>query len=413
MIQIEFKKTILDNGLTVILHQDKTTPIAAVNVLYKVGSKNEKENKTGFAHLFEHLMFEGSINIKNYDEVLERVGGENNAFTNNDFTNYYLTLPVENLETALWLESDRMIALDFSEEKLNIQKKVVIEEFKQRYLNQPYGEVWHLLYPLAYEVHPYKWPTIGMNFSHIENATLKEVKDFFFHYYSPSNAILSIAGNFDYDKTLKLVEKYFANIPKRNNIKEKIPQEPIQKKLKIKEVYKDVPYDAIYIAFHTVERNNNKYYATDLLSDILSRGYSSRFYTELLINKALFIELQSYLTASIDPGLLIIEGKLKDGVSMEIAEKAIFKELEKIKKNIDDKELKKVKNKTLTSLEFEKLDILNKAMELAYYEFLDDASLINLESDRYLKVKKKDITDLANNIFRFENCSILRFFKRV
>jgi len=407
---IEFEKFELDNGLKVIVHQDKTTPIVAINIVYNVGARNESANKTGFAHLFEHLMFGGSINIPNYDAPLQMVGGENNAFTNNDITNYYITLPKENIETGFWLESDRMLSLAFSEKSLEVQRNVVIEEFKQRYLNQPYGDVYLLLRPLAYKKHPYQWATIGKEISHIENATMQDVKDFFYAHYAPNNAVLSVVGNITAKEIKPLVEKYFGDIEKRKIAESNIAKEPKQTEPRELTVKRDVPNDTIYKAYHMCARMDKDYHASDLLSDVLSNGDSSRLTRKLIKEQKLFLELNAYIMGSRDEGLFIISGKPNDGVNIKDAEKAIDKEINLlIKEGVDEQELQKVKNKVESSLIFAQMNILNKAMNLGISETLNDANDINTEIDKYLKVKTKDIVRVAKQILNPNNCSTLYY----
>ncbi|MCK4664464.1 MAG: insulinase family protein [Bacteroidales bacterium] len=410
---ISLKKYILNNGLKVILHKDESTPIVTVNTLYNVGARDEQSDKTGFAHLFEHLMFGGSENIPVFDKPLQIVGGENNAFTNSNFTNYYITLPKENIETALWLESDRMLKLDFSEKKLNIQKNVVIEEYKQRYLNQPYGDVWLLLKPLAYKKHPYRWATIGKDISHIEKAKLKDVKDFFYKYYAPNNAILVVAGNIDFDETEHLINKWFGAINKRNIPERNLPVEPVQNNERKLKVERNVPYDAIFKVYHMCARNDKKYHSTDLLSDILSNGKSSRLYQSLVKEKKLFSDIDAYITGDIDEGLFIISGKLIKNIKMDTAENAINEEINKIKNSVvSDYELNKVKNKIESITVFLEMSVLTKAMNLAYFELIGDANNINNEVKKYLSVSKKQIHTLANEILQEKNCSTLYYYSK-
>ncbi len=407
---IEFDKFTLDNGLKVIVHKDITTPIVAINLIYNVGARDESPEKTGFAHLFEHLMFGGSINIPNYDSPLQIVGGENNAFTNNDITNYYITLPKENIETGFWLESDRMLSLAFSEKSLEVQRNVVIEEFKQRYLNQPYGDDYLLLRPLAYKKHPYQWATIGKEISHIENAIMQDVKDFFYSHYAPNNAVLVVAGNVETDEIKKLSEKWFGDIEKREIAIRNLPKEPKQNEERTLTVEKDVPYHAIYKAYHMCNRLNVDYYVTDLLSDVLSNGESSRLYRHLVQDQKLFLELNAYIMGSNDEGLFIISGKINEGIDIEIAEKAIENEIEiLINKGVSPKELQKVKNKAEASLIYSEVSILNRAMNLAMHEIIDKAENINLELDKYLKVSAIDIKRVAKEILKKENCSTLYY----
>ncbi|NPA69054.1 MAG: insulinase family protein [Chlorobi bacterium] len=407
---IKFEKFTLNNGLKVIFHQDKDTPIAAVNVLYNVGAKDEDPDKTGFAHLFEHLMFGGSINIPNYDKPLQEAGGSSNAFTNNDITNYYETLPKDNLETALWLESDRMLSLAFTEKSLEVQRKVVIEEFKQNYLNKPYGDFWLLMRPLAYKVHPYKWATIGKEISHIENATMQDVKKFFYEHYAPNNAILSIAGNFELNYIKDTVEKWFGDIEKRNIKKRNIPAEPEQTEARTLTVERNVPVDAWYKTYHMCGRLHPDFYAADLLSDILSNGESSRLFQNLIKKNPVFSTLDAYISGSIDPGLFIFSGKPSEDTDVKEAEQLVMKETENLIKNgIFERELQKVKNKIESRFIFSETDILNKAADSAFYELLGDANYINEETVKYAKVNSEHILDVAKRIFRPENGNTLYY----
>lgn len=407
---VDFNRFTLANGLKVLVHEDATTPMAVLNILYDVGARDEDPDKTGFAHLFEHLMFGGSINIPNYDEPLQRVGGENNAFTSNDITNYYITLPAENIETAFWLESDRMLSLAFSEKSLDTQRNVVSEEFKQRYLNQPYGDVWLKLRPLAYKKHAYRWATIGKELSHIENATMADVKAFFKKHYNPQNAILVVGGNVKTEEVKKLAEKWFEPIPAGDKYERNLVQEEPQTEARQETVKANVPLNAIYMAFKMPGRLSKDYYGFDLLSDILSRGQSSRLYNSLLKEQQLFSDINAYISSSLDPGLFIIEGKLVEGVAIETAEKAIWAELEKLKTElVSDTELTKVKNKVESILVFSEMGLLDKAMNLAYYELLGDAALLNNETSEFLKVQSADLKRIANETFGKNSSSTLYY----
>ena len=398
---VNFEKFKLNNGLTVIVHKDPTTPVVAMNIIYKVGSRDENPDKTGFAHLFEHLMFGGSVNIPKYDEPLQKAGGENNAFTNSDYTNYYLTIPKNNLEIGFWLESDRMLNLAFTEKSLEVQRQVVVEEFKQNYLNQPYGDVYLLLKPLTYKNHPYQWPTIGKEISHIENATMEDVKTFYKKYYNPDNAILSIAGDVDTSQIKKLAEKWFGTIDKKSNLQSRnLPEEPEQTKPRVQTVERNVPQDAIYLAWHTSPRSNNTFYQYDLISDILSNGDSSRMYQSLIKEKQLFSDVNAFITGDLDKGLFIVSGKLMNGVTMKDAEKAIEGELQKIQNTlVKNEELEKVRNKVESNLVFSRLAALHKAMNLGYYEMLGDANLFNQEIDKYRQVTREDIQKTTRHLF--------------
>jgi zinc protease len=407
---VDFNRFTLANGLRVLVHEDDTTPMAVLNILYDVGARDEEEGKTGFAHLFEHLMFGGSVNIPSYDEPLQRVGGENNAFTSNDITNYYITLPAVNLETAFWLESDRMLNLAFSEKSLETQRNVVCEEFKQRYLNQPYGDVWLKLRPLAYQTHPYRWATIGQDLKQIEEAKMEDVKAFFKKHYNPQNAIMVVGGNVKTEAIKALAEKWFAPIPEGEKYFRNLPKEPVQT-AEIKETVKaDVPLNAIYMAFKMPARSDNEYQAYDLMADVLSQGQSSRLYNSLLKEQQLFSDIHAYMTSSIDEGLFVVEGKLIEGVSIATAEAAIWTELNKLtQQQVTDDEITKVKNKSESIMVFAEMSLLDKAMNLAYYELLGDAAGLNTEIDKYLAVTPQRIRQAAKTTFVKEQCSTLYY----
>ncbi|RDV11531.1 insulinase family protein [Pontibacter diazotrophicus] len=407
---IEFREFTLDNGLRVIVHEDHTSPMAVLNVLYDVGSRDEEEAHTGFAHLFEHLMFSGSKNIPVYDEPLQRVGGENNAFTSPDITNYYLSLPAQNIETGFWLESDRMLELAFSENGLEVQRKVVVEEFKQNYLNQPYGDVWLKLRPLAYKEHPYKWATIGKEISHIEEATMDIVKAFFRKHYSPSNAILVVAGNVTFERAKELTEKWFGPIPAGEKYVRNNPKEPKQTEPRVLETSADVPLNAIYKAYHMPARTEDDYHAVDLISDILGRGKSSRLYDQLVKEQKLFNSITASVSGSVEQGLLIIQGKLNEGVDLQEANAAIEAiNQELMDKLVDEEELNKVKNQAETAIVFSEIELLNRAMNLAYSKLMGDANLINLEGEKVQAVTPQDILRCAKQVLAPNNCSTLLY----
>jgi zinc protease len=407
---IQFERFTLSNGLRVIVHQDNSTPMAVVNIMYDVGARDEDPSKTGFAHLFEHLMFGGSMNIPVYDEPLQMAGGENNAYTTNDLTNYYIQLPADNLETAFWLESDRMLSLAFNEKSLDVQRKVVSEEFKEHYLTKPYGDAWHRMRELAYKKHPYRWMTIGKELSHIENATLSDVQHFFFKHYRPVNAILVVAGNVTVDRVKKLAEKWFGEIPAGEEYVRQLPQEPKQTEERKLEIKSNVPLDALYKCWHIYPRMDHRYYITDLLTDIMSGGGSSRLYQSLVKEKQLFSNIECYHFGSTDAGLLAIEGKLVKGIKIPDAERAIEIELDKMKSGkIGDAELQKVKNKTESMIAFEDMSVMSRANSLAYYELLGDAAWMNYELDKYATVTTEDILQESRNIFRPENCNSLYY----
>jgi zinc protease len=407
---IKFEKFTLANGLRVLVHEDKSTPMAVVNVLYDVGAKDENPEKTGFAHLFEHLMFGGSINIPIYDEPLQTAGGENNAFTTNDLTNYYCQLPAENIETAFWLESDRMLSLAFSKKSLEVQRKVVCEEFKEHYINKPYGDVWHKLRNLVYTTHPYKWMTIGASLKHVEDATLEDVKAFFKKHYNPSNAILVVAGNVELENIKTLVDKWFGLIPAGEKYDRNLPVEPKQTAPKTLEVKADVPLDALYKCWHIYPRTDDRYYTADLISDILSGGGSSRLYQSLVKEQKLFSNLDCYHMGSTDAGLMVIEGKLVKGVDIKIAEAAVNAEIKKIQETgITTIELEKVKNKTESTMAFEDMSVMNRASSIAMYELLGDADLMNSELEKYRSVTAENILEQTRIIFDDNNCSTMYY----
>jgi len=382
--------------------------MAVLNILYDVGARDEEPDKTGFAHLFEHLMFGGSVNIPQFDLPLQRVGGESNAFTSNDITNYYITLPAINLETAFWLESDRMLSLAFSEKSLETQKQVVSEEFKQRYLNQPYGDVWLKLRPLAYKQHPYKWATIGKEISHIELASIQDVKDFFKKHYTPQNAILVIAGDVDVSVVKDLAQKWFGSISSGTKYIRNLEAEPKQLEARREVVTANVPVNSLYMAFHMSDRRSKDYYTCDLISDILSRGNSSRLYRRLVKEQSLFSEINAYLLGSLDNGLFIVEGKPLPGTTMELAENAVWEQLRDLQNTpVLGYELEKVKNKIESTMVFAEMSILDKAMNLAYFELLGNADMLNDEVVKYLNVSPEDIQKTAQQIFQLENSSTL------
>ncbi len=407
---LHFDRFTLENGLRVLVHHDKNTPMVAVNILYQVGSRDESPDKTGFAHLFEHLMFGGSVNIPNYDNPLQYAGGDNNAFTNNDFTNYYLTIPKNNLETAFWLESDRMLSLAFSEKSLDVQRQVVIEEFKQSYLNQPYGDVYLLLKPLAYKVHPYQWNTIGKDIRHIEIATMEDVKSFYNKYYNPDNAILCVVGNVELNEMKRLAEKWFGPIPSGENINHLYPQEPVQTETRRLEVERPVPQHAFYMAWHMPKRTEKDYYACDLISDLLSTGNSSRLYQKLVKENQWLLEVQAYITGDLDGGMLVISGKLYNSTEFKTVEEAIMEEMKKLMQEpVDEKELQKVKNKAEANLVFSEISILEKAMGLSYFEMLGDAGLFNDEAKKYRSVTVHDIQNTMKEFFTEDKMNILYY----
>lgn len=407
---IRINRYCLSNGLRLIHHQDKETQMVALNLLYDVGSKDENPDCTGFAHLFEHLMFGGSVNIPDFDTPLQKAGGENNAWTSNDITNYYSVVPRQNVETAFWLESDRMLGLDFSEKSLSVQKQVVIEEFKQRNLNQPYGDIPLLIRPLAYKVHPYRWPTIGKRVEHIEQVKLEDVKSFFYKHYAPNNAILAVTGNISFEEAVDLTEKWFGTIERRDIESRNLPAEPIQKSARFQEVSRPVPLDSITKVYHMCRRMDEEYHCFDLLSDILSNGRSSRLFQRLVMDRKLFADIDASITGDIDAGLFMIKGKVNKGISLEEADRAIVEELRRLGENeVSAYELQKVVNKFESNDLFSNINYLNKATNLAYYELLDRAENIDSEIEKYKGITSRMLKEVAERAFVEENSSTLYY----
>ncbi len=408
---INFNRYLLSNGLRVLHHRDDSTPMVAVSLAYDVGSRDEHPQKTGFAHLFEHLMFGGSVHIPDYDIPAQEAGAENNAWTSDDVTCYYIVIPKQNVETAFWLESDRMLSLSFTEKSLEVQKQVVMEEFKQRSLNQPYGDVPHLIRSLAYQVHPYHWPTIGKEIAHIEQATLEDVKTFFFRHYAPNNAVLSVAGNISFEDTIRLAEKWFGPVPEREISPRNLPREPLQFSPRLMEVERNVPVNAIYKAYHIPGRMDSDYPVCDLLSDLLAHGRSSRLFQHLVMEKQLFSEIDAHVSANSDPGLLYISGKPVQGVSLETADLAIQQELKQLcTVKAEERELEKVKNKFESNDLFSNLNYLNKATNLGLFEIMGDAGFINREVEKYRQVTAGDVLRVAGSVLDEKNSSTLYYW---
>jgi predicted Zn-dependent peptidase len=405
---IKYKQAILDNGLTVLVNRDRASKLAAVNILYKVGARNEAEDKTGFAHLFEHLMFRGTHSVPEFDVPVQMACGENNAFTNNDYTDFYITLPKENLSTALWLESDRMRNLNLSHEACQTEKMVVIDEFKQRYLNQPYGDESRLLHDLCYKVHPYRWSTIGISPEHIERATLEDVHTFYSRHYRPSQAILSISADIDEDEMIALAAKYFADIEDMGGEIAPVPQEPAQTEPRRLEVERDVPATDIDIAFHIGDRLSREFFLGDLCSDLLAGGESSRLVNRLVKERGLFTAVNAYISGSLDPGLFIIKGRLMPNTTEQEAEDALWSELRELMQgNISDYELEKVKNKFEANMLMGEINVMNKAMNLGFYAMTGNIELINQEADIYRSITRDEVRQFAQKVFTPENSSTL------
>lgn len=407
---ISFQSFTLDNGLQVYVHEDKTVPVAVLNLLYKTGSRNEHPQKTGFAHLFEHLMFGGSQNIPSFDEPLQRVGGENNAFTNTDITNYYLSVPAANIETGFWLESDRMLGLSFDPRALEVQKKVVVEEFKQRYLNHPYGDVWLKLRPLAYQTHPYQWAPIGKAPAHIEQAGMDDVKDFFYRFYRPNNAVMVVAGNVTTGQIRRLSEKWFGPIPAGEPVAPDWPAEPPQNTKRVVHTHAAVPADALYKVWHVPGRFHPDYTAFDLLSDLLGRGHSSRLYQTLVKEKQVFTSVSAFVTGTLDPGLLVVSGQVAPGISLPQAEEEVDAVLARLaREGVGAAELDKVKNQAEASMQFGEVDVLSRAMNLGFAALSGDAGWVNREPDRISRVTAAHILGAMQQSIRDDNSAVLYY----
>ena len=391
-----------------LVNRDPSSKLAAVNILYRVGARNESEDKTGFAHLFEHLMFRGTHNVPEFDIPVQMACGENNAFTNNDYTDFYITLPKENLSTALWLESDRMRGLNISEEACEVEKHVVIEEFKQRYLNQPYGDELLLLRDLCYKRHPYRWATIGITPEHIERATLEDVRSFYDLHYRPSRAILAISADLDEEEMFALVEHYFGDIEDMGGEIAAIEQEPEQTEARRLVVEREVPATDITIAFHMGDRMSRDFFLGDLTSDLLAGGESSRLVNRLIKDRSLFSSVNAYITGSIDAGLFIIKGRLMPTITESEAEEALWGELRDIMDgNISDYEMEKVKNKFEANMLMGEINVMNKALNLSFYEMTGDITLINREAEIYRTLSREEVMAFAHNRFTKENSSTL------
>ena len=405
---ITYQKYQLSNGLTVIANRDRTSRMAAVNLLYKVGARNESPTRTGLAHLFEHLMFRGTHLVPDFDTPVQMACGENNAFTNNDYTDFYITLPVANIETALWLESDRMMGLNLSAEAIEIEKRVVVEEFRQRYLNQPYGDQNMLLRDMVYTTHPYRWATIGLSPEHIEQATTEEIRDFYNRFYHPSNAILSVSADIDPKQVFQLAEKWFGCIKDTPYVVPTIEQEPQQLQARRLEVERDVPATTITIAFHMGNRLSRDFFLGDMTSDLLAGGDSARLYERLIKRKRLFASANAYISGDVDCGMFVFTGQLLPTTSEATAEEAIWEEIADLQAgNISEYEIEKVKNKFEANTLFGELNVMNKAMNLGYYEMIGDLPLINREVEIYRSLTAGDVADFSTRTFRKENSSTL------
>jgi len=407
---VEFHKFQLQNGIRLIVQPNKDTAIASLNVLYDVGSKDEQPDKTGLAHLMEHLMFEGSVNIPNYDAVLQNAGGENNAFTNNDVTNYYLYLPAQNLELGFWLESDRLYQLALTEKKFLNQQKVVLEEFEETTLDIPYGDAWHHLRNLTYKKHPYRWPVIGLTREHVANFTYNDVINFYEKHYQPQHSIWVVAGPVNVDEVKAMAEKWLANLPNNTTYKRSLFNEPEQHEFRQKTIEGNLPSDALYMAFKMPGRNNKNYHACEILSDVLATGRSSRFEQNLVKKQRLFSSINAFVTSDLEQGMFVVEGMVNSGVSLSNAEASVWNELELLKTElVGEKELERIKNKIETTIAFSENNPLNTAINIAFYELMGNANEINEEIGKFRSLTSPQIKATANKLFQKNKCSTVRY----
>lgn len=405
---INYKLHTLANGLRVAASRDRHSKLAAVNLLYCVGARNEDPDHTGFAHLFEHLMFRGTRRIPDFDTPVQLACGENNAFTNNDYTDFYITLPTANIETALWLESDRMTGLQLSRAKFEAEKRVVIEEYNQRYLNQPYGDQMMLARALHYRVHPYRWATIGLTPDHVAAATIDQAEAFYRRYYRPSNAILSVVGDIAEERVFELAEKWFGAIEDEPFVPDVLPTEPEQTEARRLEVERDVPATAITITFPMGNRHSRDYYLLDLVSDLLAGGESARLYDALVRHRRLFSAVNAYISGDVDAGMFVMTGQVAAGVEVAEAEAALWDELHRLQEErVGEYELEKVRNKFEAGVLFGELNVMNKAMNLGYYSMLGTPELINGEVEIYRSIDADEIVQGCRRIFTPERSSTL------
>ena len=405
---VNYRKHILDNGLTVLTHEAWDTPMATVNVLYGVGSRNENPQRTGFAHLFEHLMFGGTKRVPDYDLVVSSLGGDNNAFTNCDYTDYYVTVPADGLETALMLELDRMQGLELTPKALEVQQKVVTEEYHQRYMNQPYGDVWLLLRPLCYKVYPYRWATIGADIRHVSEATLDDVRAFHERWYRPENAIMAVAAPMTHEAMLNAVLSVQCSVfgeqryqPSRQHIT--LNTEPLQTAPRYLHVKRNVPASMVYLAWPMCDHSDPLFRACDLVSDILGNGNSSRLYDRLVRREGLFSSVDACITGDAGPGLMVLSGKLADGVSLDQGADALRREVRLLAdEGPTEYELQKVQNKYENTFVYSQYKAADRALSLCYYTWLGDTDLVNREPQEYRRVTVDDIRRAAREVFRQE-----------
>lgn len=407
---ISFNKYVLSNGLKLLHHYNATTQMVALNLRYDVGARDENPERTGLAHLFEHLMFGGSANAPDFDGALQAAGGSSNAWTGNDCTNFYEVLPAHNIETAFWLESDRYLNLCLDEQSVATQKSVVIEEFKQRYLNRPYGDVSHLMRSLAYKSHPYRWPVIGVKPEHIAEASMQEIEDFYNTHYSIDRMVLCVSGNVTFQRAVELTEKWFGDLAPRASLKRDLPVEPAQTQPRVLKVHSDVPENMIVRIYHMCGANDPDFVASDLVSDVLANGPSARFHRNVLITTDLFTELDAVILGCDDPGLLYVTARLANGVDAQKALDVIDGEIDKLlREGVSERELKRYANQHVARELNENILYDAVAEKLCKYEMLGDASRINTENDEYQTVTVDHFNRVARELFRAENCSTLYY----
>lgn len=407
---LSIRKTILDNGLRVIVHEDHTTPLAACNIVYNVGSRDEHPDHTGFAHLMEHFMFTGSKNVPDFDKVLQKVGAINNAYTSQDLTHYYEVLPANNLETTLWLESDRMLELAFRQQSLDIQKQVVIEEFKENFLNRPYGDLMMLFNQMAYERHPYQWLPIGKKPEHIAEVDMDMIKDFYYRFYRPNNAVLVVAGNVHFDEVAALAEKWFGDIPPGDVPEKNYPKELPQKNLRIKTVERNVPSDVLMKGWLMCNRMHPDYYACDLLSDMFGTGQSSYLYQKLVNEQKLFTDISASVMGTTDEGLFLISGRPVEGVSIEDADAALCSYLYGFKPdNNFSHDLEKVQNRAESVLLNNEIKIDDRATNLAVGETISNVEYFLDERQHYFDVTEEQMLRLISEMLTEKRSNTLYY----
>ena len=406
------KKT-LSNGLRIVHMPMDDMQMVYVNLLYGVGARNESYEHTGIAHLLEHLMFEGTKNIPSFDEPLEKAGGENNAYTTNDVTCYYISLPRHNAELAFWMESDRMCNITFEKSKVDVQRQVVMEEFKQTKLNKPYGDASHILRAMAYKMHPYRWSTIGRKPSHISKVSVSVLRNFYKRFYAPDNAVLSVVGNISFEQVVEWSVKWFGDIPAMGFEKPQLPVEPRQVRMRRKTVYREVPQNALYMGFHMGSRLASDYYPCDVISDVLSNGYSGRLMQRLVKEQKLFTKIDAFISGCEDPGMFWIYSRVAPGVAMQEAEAAVWHELELLKNEpVPQEELEKVRNRFESEYTFRNIGGENFGNNLALACWRGNLASHLCEPELYRAVTAPEILKTAKELFRKGNATVLHYMKK-